>query len=121
MPCHWHFVSRVAPVQEPAGQVNLVSELQGADGPDLVLPLAGQHLGVDARDVEAGLHAGIKYTDEVTRSLAKVLKLLCLPSCRLRGGPLPGGGQRRTRTRCRSRRVPSDEGMEARSKNAVDD
>ena len=32
------------PVQEPAGQVDLIPELQGADGPDLVLPLTGEHL-----------------------------------------------------------------------------
>ena len=44
-------------MQEPAGQVDLIPELQGADGADLVLPLTGEHLRVDARDVEAGLHA----------------------------------------------------------------
>lgn len=48
------------PVQQPAGQVDLITQLQGANGANLVLPLTRHHLGVDTGDVQASLHAGLQ-------------------------------------------------------------
>jgi len=46
-------------VEEPASDHDLVADLEGADGPDLELPLAGHDLGVDSGDDEPGLDAGV--------------------------------------------------------------
>ena len=48
------------PVEQPAGDHDHVAEVGGADGADLVLPLSGHDLGVDAGDGEAGLDAGVE-------------------------------------------------------------
>ena len=45
-------------VEQPAGQPELVGDLERAERADLELPLAGHDLGVDARDREAGIDAG---------------------------------------------------------------
>lgn len=53
--CYW-FGGPQPQTQSQAA--HLVAGLQGAGGPNLELPLAGHHLGVDAGDDEAGLPRG---------------------------------------------------------------
>lgn len=45
-------------LQDVAGHPHLVARGDALRGADLVLPLAGQHLAVDARDLDAGVQAG---------------------------------------------------------------
>ena len=47
-------------VQQPARHPELVGDVERRQRPDLELPLAGHHLGVDARDAEPGLEARVE-------------------------------------------------------------
>ena len=47
-------------VEQPARDPQLVRHVERAERADLELPLAGHDLGVDARDAEAGLEAGVE-------------------------------------------------------------
>ena len=54
-------------VEQPAGHPQLVGDVERAQRADLELPLAGHHLGVDARDAEAGVEARLEVRlDDVT-------------------------------------------------------
>lgn len=55
---------KYTPVQQPAGNHDLVTQLQGAHGADLELPLPRHHLGVDARDDQAGLQGCVGVVGE---------------------------------------------------------
>ena len=53
-------------VQQPAGDVQLVADVERAERADLELPLAGHHLGVGAADAEPGVDAGLRvHLDDV--------------------------------------------------------
>ena len=48
------------PVEQPAGDPQLVGDFEQAERADLELPLSGHDLGVDARDRQAGGEAGLE-------------------------------------------------------------
>ena len=54
-------------VEQPAGDPQLVGDVERAERADLELPLAGHDLGVDAGDAEAGVEARLEVRlDDVT-------------------------------------------------------
>ena len=80
-----------APVEQPARQPELVSDVERSERTDLELPLAGHHFGVDAGDGEAGVEAVVEVLlDNVTavdlvRADTAVVEALRVPDNRRPG------------------------------------